>query len=466
MMPRTTLAMAGVMHAGLHQHLFPGDGKEAAAILICAHSPAPRDRLVARQAILVPHGACSNRSPNAITWPGRYIEEAIDIAEAENLVIVLLHSHPGGWLDFSWVDNESDAKVLPGIFYAFGKRHGSAVMTPDGAVRARLYAPDMSLLPVNLVTVAGDDIHYWWNDGIIDGGLSASPMAFTSGMTRQLSRLSAAVIGVSGTGSIVAEQVSRLGFGRVVLIDHDIIEPKNLNRILNSTTADAEDRRKKVEMFAAAITSFRGAGVPIALATSINERDAVQAVGQCDVIFSCVDSQEGRQIADLIAAAFLLPLLDVGVVIPTHEVDGAVEIIDVCGRIDYVQPGGSTLSDRGVYTQEGLRAELLFRTDPEAFRNELADGYIKGFVDEAPSVITLNMRAASATVNEFIARTHPFRHDPNRLYARTRFSLAACDEDHYSEDSFQAADNGLLGRGATEPLLGLPLLQLQRKAAA
>jgi hypothetical protein len=119
-----------------------------------------------------------------------------------------------------------------------------------------------------------------------------------------------------------------------------------------------------------------------------------------------------------------------------------------------------------VYTQEGLRAELLFRTDPEAFRNELADGYIKGFVDEAPAVITLNMRAASATVNEFIARTHPFRQDPNRLYARTRFSLAACDEDHYSEDSFQAADNGLLGRGAAEPLLGLPLLQLQRKAAA
>lgn len=466
MTPQTTLAMAGVTHAVLHRHLFPGDGKEAAAILVCACSPGPRDRLVVRQALLVPHDACSNRSPVAITWPGRYIEEAIDIAEVEGLAIILLHSHPGGWLDFSWVDNESDAKVMPGIFQAFGRRHGSAVMTPDGAIRARLYAPDMSVVPVDLVTAAGDDIRYWWNDGIVEGRLPASPMAFTSDMTKQLSRLSAAVVGVSGTGSIVAEQVSRLGFGRVVLIDHDSVEPKNLNRILNSTTADAEDRRKKVEMFAAAIRSYRNADVPMALPTSIGERDAVQAVGQCDVIFSCVDSQEGRQIADLIAAAFLLPLFDVGVVIPTLENDGAAEIIDVCGRIDYVQPGGSTLADRGVYTQEGLRAELLFRTDPEAYRDELAEGYIKGFADEAPAVITLNMRAASATVNEFIARTHAFRHDPNRLYARTRFSLAACDEDHHSEDSFQVAENGLLGRGAAEPLLGLPMLQLPRRAAA
>lgn len=158
MMPQATLAMAGVTHAVLHRHLFPGDGKEAAAILICAYSPGSRDRLVVRQALRVPHDACSNRSPVAITWPGRYIEEAIDIAEVEDLVIILLHSHPGGWLDFSWVDNDSDAKVMPGIFQAFGRRHGSAVMTPDGAIRARLYAPDMSVLPVDLVTVAGDDI--------------------------------------------------------------------------------------------------------------------------------------------------------------------------------------------------------------------------------------------------------------------------------------------------------------------
>lgn len=465
MKPASTLAMTGVTHASLMQHLL-SDGNEAAAILICARSPAPRNRLVVRQSILVPHEACRVRKPDFIAWPGAYIEHAIDAAEAEGLVIILLHSHPGGWLEFSIVDDKSDRKVMPGIFEAFGTCHGSAIMTPDGAIRARLYSPDITSQPVDLVTVAGDDISLWWNDVIVDGAPAARPLPFTSSMTAELSRLSAAVVGVSGTGSIVAEQVARLGFGSVTLIDPDKVEQKNLNRILNSTTEDAEHAVKKVAMFSDAIASYRGDGVALIVADLVGTREAIEAVGQCDVIFCCVDSKEGRMYADLIAAAFLLPLFDVGVTIPTFLNDGKVAIADVSGRIDYVQPGGSTLADRAVYTPQGLRDEHLRLIDPNAFQEEMAAGYIKGILEEAPSVITLNMRAASALVNEFIARTYPFRQEPNRNYARTEFSLAACDEEHYSEDDYDREESEQLGRGGSEPLLGLPRFRRPRKDAA
>lgn len=465
MMPATTLALAGITHSILKGHLL-SDGNEAAAILICAPSPGPRDRLVVRQAILVPHDACPLRKPDALVWPGSYIEDAIDIAQPEGLVIILLHSHPGGWLQFSNVDDESDRRVIPGLFQAFGDRHGSAIMTPEGAIRARLYSPDMEPRPVDLVTIAGDDIAYWWSDGIRNAVPSARPLPFTSGMTEELGRLSAAVIGVSGTGSVGAEVAARLGFGSVTLVDPDRIEKKNLNRILNSTSADAERGRLKVDMFSQAIMEHRGDGVAVSIADTLGTREAIEAVGQCDVIFCCVDSKEGRQYADLIASAFVMPLFDVGVTIPTFLDDGNVAIADVSGRIDYVQPGGSTLADRGVYTQETLRAEYLKRTDPDAFRAELEAGYIKGTLEEAPSVITLNMRAASAMMNEYIARAYPFRQEPNRNYARVSFSLAACDEDHFPEHDFDRRDNALLGRGAAEPLLGLPLFRKPRKDAA
>ncbi len=42
-------------------------------------------------------------------------------------------------------------------------------------------------------------------------------------------------------------------------------------------------------------------------------------------------------------------------------------------------------------------------------------------------------------MNEFIARAYPFRQEDNRNYARVAFSLAACDEDHFSEDDFTVA---------------------------
>jgi hypothetical protein len=182
-------------------------------------------------------------------------------------------------------------------------------------------------------------------------------------------------------------------------------------------------------------------------------------VSQCDVIFSCVDTHEARQVADLIASSFLIPLFDVGVVIPTRKArEAGVAIGDVCGRIDYIQPGGSTLADRGVFTPESLRAEWLRKANPKAAEEEQEAGYIRGLSEQAPSVISLNMRASSAVVMEYIARAFPFRHDPNGDFARTKFSLAAAEEEYMAEGDFPQDADTELGRGEEEPLLGIPAL--------
>lgn len=463
MMPDWTLSFAGATLDRVRRHLFPGDGCEAAAIFVCARAPGPRQRLLVREAILVPYKDCALREPDRIVWPGLWIEKAIDLAEAENLSLVLIHSHPGGLFDFSEADDQSDARVIPSLFEAHGSIHGSAIMTPDGRVRGRLYAKDGACWPIDLVSVIGDDIDLIWNGDHPSPSRADRPVAFTSGMTRELGRLRAVVIGVSGTGSIIAEQAARLGFGRVDLIDFDRIEPHNLNRILNATRADAGERRLKVEMFASSVASHRGEGIATAIPASITSREAVLSASQADVLFCCVDTLEARQIADFIAQAFLLPLFDMGVVIPLRKAEQGMAIADVCGRVDYVQPGGSTLLDRGVYSPASLRAEYLRRTAPGAHQHELEAGYIKGMIEEAPSVITLNMRVAAAAMNEFIARAYPFRLDPNGQYARTEFSLAAGEDEFSAEDQFPRSSFGLFARGDLEPLLGLPLLK-PRKA--
>jgi hypothetical protein len=456
MMLAIILAFAGVAHARLRGHLFPGDGREAAAIALCARSPGPRLRLLVREILPVPYEACASREPDGIVWPGECVEHAIDRGMAEGLAIMLVHSHPGGLFGFSRRDDASDRQVIPALFQAYGDLHGSAVMTPDGAVRARVYGPDMFERAADLVTAAGDDIAFWWADAT--DRPSARPAAFTSAMTEEMGRLHAVVVGVSGTGSIQAEQAARLGFGRVTLIDFDVIKRRNLNRILNATLADAVAERLKVEAFAAAIDAHRGPGTAIAIPEPIGTRDAVLAAGAGDVLFSCVDSLEGRHVIDRLAAAFLMPLFDVGVTIPVRRAGEGIAIADAVGRIDYVQPGGATLGDRQVYTPSSLRAEYLRAAAPEAHAHEVAQGYLSGAVEEAPSVVTLNMRAASACMNEWILRAYPFRHEPNARFARTLFSLATAEEEHLGESFFPAAPNESLARGLREPLLGLPSL--------
>jgi len=456
MMPACTLTLSEAIHGQLLRHLFPGDGKEAAAVLVCTKVPGNRLRLLARNLILVPHEECSQRDEISLTWPSDYIEKAIDIAEAAQLSIILVHSHPTGYPHFSAVDDRSDRQIVPSIFEACGHLHGSAVMLPSGVMFGRVYTQELLAVPMDLISVAGVDLRYWWDhDAHRPVG---RPMAFTTAMSTELSRLTACVIGVSGTGSIVAEQLCRLGFGRVILIDHDKVERKNLNRILNTVKTDADHERPKVEVFAETVNSYRDVPYATPVNANVLTREAVLAAAQSDVLFSCVDTHRGRSTADRIAAAFLLPLFDVGVAIPTRNV-GAEKVIDeVTGRIDYIYPGGSSLFDRGIYTAATLQAEALAEADPEAHAEQIKRGYINDVPEQAPSVITLNMRAASSCVMEFIARAYPFRHESNGLYARTRFMLAEGIEEFSAESEFKARVSPDLARGDQEPLLNLPVL--------
>jgi hypothetical protein len=397
------------------------------------------------------------RACDRISWPGLAIEEAIDQGEAGGLSLILIHSHPGGYFGFSPVDDDSDRTVMPSLFSAYVARHGTAVMTSDGAVKVRVYDQTICHVAIDLVMVPGDDIRLWWDDQP-----NQRPMAFSSAMTAANRRLSAVVIGASGTGSIVIEQLARLGFGRIVVVEFDIVEAKNLNRILNSGHADVEAKRPKVHVMARAVASHREPDVLIPIASSIMDRDAMIAASDCDFIFCCVDTLEARYVADLMSAAFLMPLIDMGVVIPVRRHGEQVSIADVCGRVDYVHPGGSTLEHRGIYNSETLRAEYLSHNAPDTHRDQLREGYIKGLVEQAPSVITLNMRVASTAVSELIARLYPFRHESNQRYARTSFSLAACEEEFMAEDAFATRASELVASGNAEPLLGLPALAAPR----
>ncbi|RYY80282.1 MAG: ThiF family adenylyltransferase [Moraxellaceae bacterium] len=458
MKPISALAIAANMHKQLVSHLFSGDGLESAAILLCSHSSGSRLRLIAKDVIFVNNEDCKNRARNSITWSGSFLEAAIDKAESDQLSIILIHSHPGGQFFFSDTDNESDQITIPCLYHGYNQLHGSAIMIPNGAILARCYTQSMDVVRIDVVTVAGENIHYWWNNEANPG---QRPLAFSQNMTRELNCLTATIIGVSGTGSIVAEQLARLGFGSITLIDPDKLEHRNLNRILNSTIGGANANQLKVEAFAEVVSKYRAQDTDIiTVASSILSREAVIAASQTDIIFCCVDTLEARNIADLISSTFLTPLLDVGVVIPTHNSkSGITAITEVCGRIDYVQPGGATLSDRGVYDPANLRAEYLRNNSPKSYIEELEDGYFKGVIEEAPSVITLNMRAAADCVNEFIARAYPYRQEPNNSYARTKFSLAAGEVDYFKESSFTVKPNYHLAQGNKEPLLGLPVLK-------
>jgi len=411
-----SLTLTERQHEELRRILLPGDGMESAAILICRYTGPERERLIVSKIQDVPDGVCVIRKHDFISWPGESIEEAIDTAEPEGDALLLIHSHPGDCLEFSKVDDTSDRATMPGLFAAIDAtnfHHGSVIMTPDGAMKARVYNRDGKKLEISQIWRVG---HSVTNVSTMD----VDPvMPFGSKMTDAFGRQTACVIGVSGTGSLVAELLARKGIGHLILVDSDTIEHKNLNRIVNSTIVDAEENGSKTEMMANAIARYAPNTKVSIVNNSIDDRDAVVAASAANILFSCVDSMAGRSMAEMISQCCLIPLIDLGVTIPTRrDTNGFPHVADVCGRIDFVRPDGPNLTDRGVVTAEGLRREYLLENAPEAATREIEAGYIQGVHEEAPSVMALNMRAASDAVLEWIERQYPYRLDGSTGFAR------------------------------------------------
>ena len=303
----------------------------------------------------------------------------------------------------------------------------------------------------------GDDLSFW----IPECGDRVAAFAqrhaqlFGSGTTRRLREMSAAVIGCSGTGSPVIEQLARLGIGRLVLVDPDHVEEKNLNRILNAKREDAYLKRPKVEVMARAIAAM-GFGTELEIfQQDLATPEAIKAVAECDVIFGCMDGVEGRHLLNRLAAFYVLPYFDLGVGL---EADGLGGIREACGAVHYIRPDGSTLQDRRVYTTDQLKAAGLRRTDPKAYREQVRAGYLRGVNEDRPAVISINMQMASVAINEFLARLHPYRLDDNADSAVVRTSFIQGTEYREREAMPSGTFFPHIGKGDVRPLLSMPEL--------
>lgn len=460
-----SLRMTAAQHSFIRRHLFPGDGYEAVAFALCGtlHEHA----LSVHKLYSVPYDDCVVRSADRVTWRTDVLPAILAEAESRNLSLLKIHSHPGGFNSFSVLDNEADTELSESVSAWLGRdrAYASAVMLPDGRIFARSVDPVGVFDAIETVAVIGDEILLWKHSAVVraaGAGTMSHPefarrtaQAFGSGTTRMLGELSVAVIGCSGTGSPLTEMLARLGVRRLVLVDPDHVEEKNLNRIYNATMADVRAEVAKVEVMARAIQAMGLGTVVEPIAASLFSPSVVRRVATCDVVFGCMDSIDGRDLLNRLATWYCLPYFDVGVRLIA---DGAGGVDQICGTVHYLQPGGSSLLSRGVYTVADIQAAALRRESPERYASLLREKYITGVQEERPAVISVNTFYASLAVNELLARLHPYRDDGNAEFASYGISLTQARVIATREGAPCLILARHVGRGDVLPLLNMPEL--------
>lgn len=415
------LRMTCKQHAEIKSHVLAEDGNEAGSLLIC--EPVFREKstiLLTKEIIHVPYSTCVERTPVYLSWPTEeYLLPLYERLENSGFSLIMLHSHPNGYSEFSETDTENDVKILSRLTSCIdGKQsHGSAIMLPDGKIKARIMNEKEEFVSLDMVSVAGDEIHYYMDSTTTENNsnfFKKTEQVYGSGTTSIMQNLKAGVVGVSGTGSPTTELLLRYHIGELVPIDFDLIEDGNLNRMLMSRTIDAETGTLKVDRCAQWVEET---GLPtkvIPINGLIPSELTTDALAECDVLFGCLDNVAARHALNKIACAYLIPYFDLGVAVKV-DVNNPGNIRQAIARCHYIKPDESCLLDRGAYSSERLSDENYRRDNPEFYKMLKELGYT-GEINDIQAVMTLTMEAAVMAIDDFMARLRGYRIEENKEF--------------------------------------------------
>lgn len=428
-------------------------------------------RWVAVEALMLHDDWIQSSSPCHIEINLRKLPEIYLKCELAGLHLGFVHSHPAGASEFSLKDDANERNILRGYSGCNGPELPLvSLVLCEGKWKARVRYANNSEIAVNARHVAevgpGLDIH------LADVGESSAiqqrqEAAFGRPFNRKLASLRVGVVGLGGTGSPVATLLTRAGVGELIVIDGDVVEETNLNRVRGYRRTDIGHKKAMV------LAKFlNGLGLPpkaVPIDKYLYESPrAIDALSGCDLIFGCTDDVLGRELMNLCAFYYGTPLIDLGLTGEVMEIDGEAMLRDHRGRVSTIIAGFSAcLRCQRVVTDEKLKYEEAVRLKPElkkldreTLRKEF---YIVGGGEEAPGVGPFTSATADLGVATLMDLVRPYREldtdlrRDNIWYDFVHLRIHS-NEPAISPNCFCCGSGGIQAGALETDRLGLPML--------
>lgn len=400
---RHTLTVTEALCQRVADAVFDSPGLEGAAYLLCGVSETGGEvRLLARDVIPVrpEHYLVRERDRLSIA-----ADSYVPVAKRARLAkeaILFVHSHPGGYPDFSIQDDREEPKLLA-FFHSRAPElpHGSMLFSSRSTFHARAFLDD-EWSPFERIRAIGRRFRF------VDRVVDEEPIpeffdrqikAFGPDIQRLLRRLHIGVVGAGGTGSAVIEQLTRLGVGTISTFDRETLDESNVTRVYGSKLSDAGALKTQIQKNHVDAIGFKTKINPFP--NHITDQATAKRLRDCDLIFACTDKQAPRGILNRLALRYLIPVFDVAVKLHSEN-----QIIrGIWGRVTTLIPGEACLLCRERIDPGVIRAESL----PKEQRDrELAEGYITELATDEPAVVMFTSAVAAQAVSELLHRLTGF----------------------------------------------------------
>lgn len=423
-------------------------------------------RLLVREIVPVPPGAFDRQSATYLAVKPAFSRAILRRCYQEGLGLIEAHSHPFArqQVTFSTTDQANDAvkfryvaRKIPHVNHAtmvVGQRDLDAHLwdrrrrrvVPIDRVRL-LDAPIVDLRPASCLKGAAETIAPMrWLDRQV--------LAFGEEGQRRLQDVRVGVVGCGGTGSAVVQMLAHLGVQDLVLVDPDVVELTNLNRLVGATRADARRSRLKVRVAQRLVRQIHPETRVRALPLSLGDPEAIAALKGVDLLFGCTDSHGSRLVLNQVAVQYLIPYLDLGVGL---QVADHGQLVAAGGQVRLVRPGDFCLAcidgiDRGQAARDLM--------SPIERNREVARGYVQGEDLPTPAVLFLNAELASQAVAEFVNLWTGYRASVPLLYydlLQSRLTAVKADR---QKSCVACGEGGGLALGDLVPLPAVGNIQL------
>jgi hypothetical protein len=348
-------------------------------------------RIVVRESQEASSSAYSIRNSVRAKLKPEFVAEAAQRARRNNESLVFVHTHPFPMNEFSRIDDDGEKELMEFLQRRVpNAAHAAMLITPEVMI-ARELGKDK---PLDVIGV-GPEVS--WNakraDEEEDAKYDRQIRAFGTAGQKILKSLRVGIVGVGGTGSVVLQELAHLGVNDFLLLDPDIIEDTNLNRLVGSTPSDVG--KPKVQVAKRWALGINPKADIDDIQESVLKVKSVRKLANTDFVFCCTDSHGSRAVLNQFAYQYLVPMIDMGVVIAAPE----KKVTHVAGRTQMLAPGLACMVCGNLLDAEEIRRDLL--TDFER-KN---DPYFIGNREPAPAVISLNATIASMAVTMFLNAT-------------------------------------------------------------
>lgn len=321
-----------------------------------------------------------------------YVARVTKRAMREGLSMTFAHSHPGSSIpQFSSADDEGEEHLARFLNWRHPTNIHAALVLSRGGLRARRLGTRMEARVISLGERRSVLFDPTETTETVWGQFDRQVRAFGLAGQRAIERLRVAIVGLGGTGSIIAQQLVHLGVHDFILIDPDVVEESNLNRVVGSTAADVT--RSKVDLAAGSIRRVTPSARITSVRDDVTRSRTARTLTEADFIFGCTDSHGSRVVLQQVSYQYLIPCIDMGSTITAS----AGTLTGIFGRVQLLAPGLACLNCSGLLDSEEVRRDMM-----SPFERQL-DPYIAGEHVPAPAVISINGTVSSLAITMFMA---------------------------------------------------------------